>query len=495
MYRDRDFDAARELPLHVADMIQDLELNTLLDAMANEDDFLRQVAKHALLAFETDVDTLLYRQAILQDCLNHPAFVREMYALAVDAIERERKHFWGITSNYPPATLSRALEVMQLFVGALKKLRGMAEQHAAEFAAEGWLTLFAMLERELDDAYFARVQTHLKQLKFNDGVLVSAELGAGNKGANYVLRKANGNSENWFRRLVTAQPPTYGFTIPDRDENGARALAELESRGINLAANALAQSADHILNFFKLLRTELAFYIGALNLHTRLVQKGEPICFPQPAALDERAHTCRGLYDGCLTLTIEPRVVGNDADADGKNLVIITGANHGGKSTFLRSIGLAQLLMQCGMFVPAESFSANVCDALFTHYKREEDAAMKSGKFDEELKRMSEIVDHLTPNSIVLFNESFAATNEREGSEIARQIVSALHERGVKIFFVTHLYEFARGMYNQTLRDTLFLRAERQADGTRTFKLIQGEPLQTSFGKDLYERIFAAPSR
>jgi DNA mismatch repair ATPase MutS len=95
-------------------------------------------------------------------------------------------------------------------------------------------------------------------------------------------------------------------------------------------------------------------------------------------------------------------------NADNKDLVIITGANQGGKSTFLRSIGLAQLMMQCGMFVPAQSFSSNLCKGLFTHYKREEDVTMESGKFDEELSRMSDIVNNITPNSIILFNRTYA---------------------------------------------------------------------------------------
>jgi DNA mismatch repair ATPase MutS len=147
--------------------------------------------------------------------------------------------------------------------------------------------------------------------------------------------------------------------------------------------------------------------------------------------------------------------------------------------------------MQAGMFVSAESFSANICSNLFTHYKREEDATMKSGKFDEELKRMSAIVDHLTPNSMLLFNESFAATNEREGSEIAGQIVSSLIDKGLKVFFVTHQYTFARGFYEQKMNETACLRAERKSDGTRTFKLVEAEPLQTSYGEDLYNQIFA----
>ena len=91
---------------------------------------------------------------------------------------------------------------------------------------------------------------------------------------------------------------------------------------------------------------------------------------------------------------------------------------------------------------------------------------------------------------MLLFNESFAATNEREGSEIAGQIVRALLERRVKIFFVTHLYEFAAAL-PPGLAGALFLRAERQADGTRTFRLLEGEPLETSYGADLYRKVFA----
>src|SRR5208337_729929 len=221
-----------------------------------------------------------------------------------------------------------------------------------------------------------------------------------------------------------------------------------------------------------MLRIELAFYIGCLNLSEQLAQMGEPISFPMPAAVRDRRHSFKGLYDICLALTKRQKIVGNRVNSDNKDLVIVTGANQGGKSTFLRSIGLSQLMMQCGMFVPAESFCANVCDGLFTHYKREEDVTMSSGKLDEELSRMNDIVDNVGANSLLLFNESFAATNEREGSEIARQIICALLEKRIKVFYVTHLYEFAHGFFEKKIENAIFLRAERQADGGRTFKLI-----------------------
>lgn len=490
MFRDRDFDLQQEQPWNEQALIQDLELTTLFDAMALGDKFLFEVAKKAILSSSADVNTILYRQDVLTDCLNRPSIVRGMYALAVEAIENERKNFWGIFSGYPAAILRRSVQVLEMFVEILRKLRQIADEHVGEFKSAGFTTLFAMLSKELSDEYFESIQAHLKYLKFSRGVLISAELGDGNKGVNYVLRRAP--TQHWMKQIFTDRSPAYTFRIADRDDNGAKALSELQDRGINLVANALAQSNDHILSFFNMLRTELAFYVGCLNLHEQLTQLGIPTCLPVPLIPEKRGHAVEDLCDVCLALTMKTRVVGNDLNANGKDLVIITGANQGGKSTFLRSIGVSQLMMQCGMFVPAKAFSASVCTGLYTHYKREEDATMKSGKLDEELSRMSDIVDNISPGALMLFNESFAATNEREGSEIARQIVDALLEEGIKVFFVTHLYEFAHGCQRRKRDRAVFLRAERQADGTRTFKLVEGEPLGTSYGEDLYKVIFEA---
>jgi hypothetical protein len=489
MYKDRDFDLQQPFPSNEKALSQDLELNTLFNAMVLGDTFLLDVVRKAVLCGSNDLDTIHYRQDILRDCLKNPSIVREIYQIPIESVERRQRHWLGIFSNYPGGILSGATDMMQMFVELLKRLRNIADEHAGEFESQGFTAFFAMIKKELGDEYFASVQNHLVELRFNDGVLLSAELGSGNEGRNYVLRKPH-DKEQWMKRIFTPRHPVYSFSVHPRDDSGVRALEELSSRGINLVANALAQSADHIDSFFKMLRIELAFYIGCLNLYEPLIQLGETVSFPQPVAPGERKHSFRGLYDVCLALTMKRKTVGNDVNADNKDLVIITGANQGGKSTFLRSIGLAQLMMQCGMFVPAESFTANICTGLFTHFKRKEDATMKSGKLDEELGRMSDIVDHLTPNAMVLFNESFAATNEREGSEIARQITSALLEERIKIFFVTHQFEFASGFHNRKLGNTLFLRADRKAGGLRTYKLIEGEPLQTSFGKDLYHKVF-----
>jgi len=490
MYKNLDFDLQRQLPSNEQILTQDLELNTLFNAMALDNKFLFEVGKKAVLSGQSDVDTIIYRQNILKDCLKNPSIVREIYQIPIESSESKQRHWMGVFSYIASGVLSSSIEMLQMFVGLLRKLKNIADEHADKFESEGFTAFFAMIKKELDDEYFAIVENHLKQLKFRNGVLISAELGEGNEGTNYILRKPNAKNRNWVKQFFAQKSPVYTFYIHPRDDHGSRALSEIKDRGINLVANALAQSADHIDSFFKMLQIELAFYIGCLNLYEQLAQIGETVSFPLPVPANERSHSFHGLYDVCLALTKKQKTVGNDVNADNKDLVIITGANQGGKSTFLRSIGLAQLMMQCGMFVPAENFCANLCEGLFTHYRRKEDASMKSGKLDEELSRMSTIADNITSNSMALFNESFAATNEREGSEIARQITRALLEKRIKVFFVTHQYDFAHGFYDKRMENVFFLRAERKADGGRTYKVIEGEPLQTSYGEDVYHTVF-----
>ncbi len=471
-------------------LAQDLELGTLWTAMAGGDEFLFETAKRAVLSSLRDPEAIVYRQRVLADCLERPAIIRQLYGLAIEALESERTVGFGFwRSDRPDTTLRRSVQVLSLQVEVLKRLRQIADQQADDFHSGGFTRFFAMLREELADDYLQTVEQHLRELQFGRGVLESAKLGKGDKARNFIVRRQR--EQRWTERLpFGSRQPGYSFTIAPRDESGFQALEEIRGRGINLVANAAAQAADHINSFFSMLRLELAFYLGCLNLHEWLERKGEPTCFPEPLAEAQLALSACDIYDICLTLHLPDSAVGNEVHADGRWLIMITGANQGGKSTLLRSLGLAHLMMQCGMFVGARSFRAGVSGGVFTHYKREEDATMTSGKLDEELRRMSQIADRIAPHSILLCNESFASTNEREGSEIARQIIRAMIDKHIKVIFVTHMYDLARSFDEQQLGTALFLRAERQPDGVRTFKLVPGKPLPTSYGEDSYRRIF-----
>jgi len=491
MYPDKDFNAGRELPPQEPELATDLELNTLLTAMAGGDKFLYTVARQGLHTVLTSPAEITYRQHVLADCVAHPGVIRDLYDLAVAGVGAERQVFGFLYRDSPDTIMHRSLQLMRLYVEHLHRLAGIASEHAAGFRSEGFTRFFAMLASELSDGYFAEMEERLAGLQFRRGALISARLGRGGKGVGFVLRR-HPPARGWQDRLRVRNRGAYTFTVAERDEAGLRKLSELTSRGVNDTANSVAQSCDHIESFFSMLRAELGFYVGCLNLREQLAARGQPVCHPAPAALGGDRLSARGLYDASLALA-QPdggAVTGNDVAADGKQLIMITGANQGGKSTFLRSLGQAQLMMQAGMFVAAESFDGSVCSGIFTHFKREEDATMEKGKLDEELDRMSVIAGRITPGGLLLCNESFASTNEREGSEIARQIIRAFTEDGIRVVYVTHLYDLAESCYARNAGQALFLRAQRLPDGQRTFRLPPGEPLPTSYGEDLYRQVF-----
>lgn len=492
LHRDHDFKKDQPFPWNVSDIISDLELNTLLAAMAGEDEYLPEVCKRVVLTYSgNDIDTIVYRQDVLRDCRKNEEVIKQFYDITLEAVELKKKYGFGIfISSRPSSILYDAISMIERFTEILKTLRNLGTQYKKQFSSEGFNSLFARLEEELTDDYLATVLEEVDDLKLRDGLLMSAYLGKANKGTGYVLHRLRVKRLAWYRQLFAKKPDIYTYNVHPRDEGGARALDELKNRAINNSANDLAQSVDHILNFFISLRYELAFYIACLNLERQLEALGLTVSFPTPVMASEPNQFYMGLYDACLALSLKQKVVANEADIDGKNPIVITGANQGGKSTFLRSIGLAQVMMQAGMFIAADYGKIGVCDGVITHFKREEDTELKSGKFDEELSRMNIIADKVTPGSRILFNESFASTNEGEGSEVAEQIVQALIENGTRVFFVTHLYELAHNLEVKMGSKAMFLRAERNDEQQRTFKLKTGAPLPTSYGMDLYDKIF-----
>jgi DNA mismatch repair ATPase MutS len=494
LHPEHDVDLTSRLPWQIdAFLTDDLELNRIYDAMAAGDKFLLETAKAVLPQMITDPAIVTYRQQVLADTLANQSVVQQIYDIAVGAEGLELRHkvfLGGLKSKDPAAILRRSVRIMELLTDTLRELRNLTERFTDRFRSPGLRQFSTMLTQQISEKYLRLIGDYLAEFQLPRGVLLSSELGAGNNAEHYVLHQPP--RRKWLGRTNDNSSEGYEFTVSANDIPGEEALNKLAGRAVNDVANTVTQSAEHLQHFFSRLRTELAFYLGCANLHKALAQRHIPTCFPVPTPNEPHRFHCNDLRDIGLCLATNSDITGTTIDADRKVLTVITGANGGGKSTFLRSVGTAQLMMQAGMFVTAQAFTANVRSGIFTHFTREEDATLTHGKLEEELVRMSTLVDHIDPASLLLCNESFASTNELEGSQIAQQVIDAMLDSGVKVLFVTHLYDLAHSLYGRHNPAHLFLRAERHLDGARTFQLSPGEPEPTSYGQDSFRQVFGA---
>lgn len=488
MHPQADIDLAAAEPPLTAEVERDLQLAPVWDAMADGDAYLRAVARAAVLHPLRDAPTIRYRQAALADCARRPDDARRLYRIAVDALDLEHAGLLMLpVHGRPDMVLARSLRLLTGLADALTDLsRGCAEM-AGRFSSPAFTAFFDRIAGDLDDDYLRLLRRRVRELSFPAGQLMSVGIGDGGEVVDAVLRRAKDANRGLFDRTPLHRP-LFSFTIPERDEGGFNALSALRDRSVADVAAAAARSVEHVLAFFAAVRHELGFYLGALNLAAALGSCGAPLCTPDPDG--DTSVRATGLYDPALALVTGVAPVGNDVDLGARALLVITGANHGGKSTMLRALGTAQLMMQAGLFVAAESFAARPVGAVLTHGAREQDEQLRRGTFDEELERMSRIVDVAAPGDLLLCNESFAATDEAEGAQILLDVTRALVAAGLQVRSVTHLYDFAREVYDDGGGDAGFLRAERGDDGARPFRLAPAPPLRTSFGLDVYDREF-----
>lgn len=491
MSPDTDFDADAlpdPLPRHVADMVQDLQVDVVLDAMAGGDETIRSVCRTALLDPPARPEEIAHRSAVLADFQARPQLLGRLYGIATEALRRPRS-LWLISNGRPESLLRRSQTLLAHMAEGLDQLRPAAAE-LADAASPGLRGFAATVADNLPDDYMADLHATLNVLDRRSGVLMLAGVGADGGVADPDPRVI-GTVGRFFHRLGL-EGRTHTWTLPDRDEAGGQALQALRDRALQTVARAAEQASNHVASFFSCLRDETAFYLGCLNLRSRLTAAGMPVAVAQVGGAGRDLLRAEGLYDPGLVLRTGDGVVGNDVDTASHRLLVITGANHGGKTTLLRGIGLAQLLADAGVYVPAARMSVSQARGVYTHWQREEDAGMRHGKLDEELSRISRLADIARPGALLLSNESFASTNEAEGSQIGLEAIRGFAAAGVRVAAVTHLYDLAETIRASGDPAAVFLRAERGEDGQRSYRIPAGPPLPTAYARDFYRREFGA---
>ena len=251
------------------------------------------------------------------------------------------------------------------------------------------------------------------------------------------------------------------------------------------------ENTDFLLN----LMPEFEFLVRSTHMLKELKARGCTLCIPQIRPMKEKAFTTTDLYNPCVALKITDEIVPNDIVFDEKaTIYVLTGPNRGGKSVITCAVGLAQAMMQLGMFVPAASAVISPTDAIYTHFPTGADDTIDKGRLGEECARLGEIFDVVTPYSLVLLDESFSSTGSYEASYIAAEVLSGFSMVGCRCLFSTHLHELAGEIDRinaEAIRnggapiDTLVAGIE---SGKRSFKIYRAKPDGKSYARDIASR-------
>jgi len=216
---------------------------------------------------------------------------------------------------------------------------------------------------------------------------------------------------------------------------------------------------------------EIHFYLTWLALVERLDRAGLPFCLPELAA--EKDAAVEGAYDLALALMLlrdEKRVVQNGFELhDGERIIVVSGPNQGGKTTFARMFGQLHQLARLGLPVPAERARLLLADEIYTHFEREEDLARLRGKLDDELVRIKEVLEQATGDSVVILNEIFAATTVADAAVLGSDVVGQLADLGCLAVCVTFIDELASLEATVSMVSTV----EPDDPSKRTFRIVR----------------------
>ena len=251
------------------------------------------------------------------------------------------------------------------------------------------------------------------------------------------------------------------------------------------------ENTDFLLN----LMPEIEFVVKGTEMLRRLSEKGCPLSVPTIRTEGLPVFRATDLYNPCVALRIEDEIVSNDVTFDESAMIwVLTGPNRGGKSVITCAIGLAQVMLQLGLFLPAKQIEVTPVDAIFTHFPSGADDTINKGRLGEECARLGEIFDEVTGKSLVLLDESLSSTGSFEASYIAAEVLAGLSRVGCRCLFSTHLHELAAevdAINARTVKeggvriDTLVAGIE---EGRRSFKIVKAKPDGKSYARDIAER-------
>ena len=236
-------------------------------------------------------------------------------------------------------------------------------------------------------------------------------------------------------------------------------------------------------------RSQFAFYLDLKSFYTTLGKEGIPLCLPKISSV--KRTIVKDAYDIALLLKETAGIVPNDIEFDAdQGFYLLTGANSGGKTAYLRAAAVCHILFSAGGWIPAVDAQVYPFRQIFTQFPADE-STLTAGRLEDEQRRIDAILAEADEETLVLLNETFSSTSEELSLELSFSLVANLCRAGVYGLFVTHHHKLAdqvQGLEGKTKVGFLTAVVLDDAAHTRTYKIRPQRASVQSYARTILEK-------
>ena len=431
-------------------VLADLNLNQIVDAItADRDEYNLKPYFYKPLR---DVETIHYRHGVLRD-LEHESVRGSLCSFAEKMREMRHHHSQAEQLYYKYQKHSLFLDAVETYCSAVTQLTH--ELLHANIGSRGFIALRGYLAAYVESGEFRVLVIETRKLRAD---LADIRYSLHISGKRVTVRKYDNELDygadvlETFNKFSQQAAKDYHFRY-----NAPLEMNQLEAAVLDLVARLFPKvfsfmqgyferNSDYLNQTIARFDREVQFYIACHDYIRRFTLAGLPFCYPEVTDQSKEVYG-NGVFDLALAEKLSRErssVVPNDFYLrDPERILVVSGPNQGGKTTFARIFGQLHYLASIGCPVPAAAARLFLFDQIFTHFEKEEDIHELSSKLEDELRRMRRILENATPDSILIMNESFLSTTLDDALRLSKEIMHRIVQLDMLCVSVTFLDELA----------------------------------------------------